>query len=270
MFAKTGKARAVARLAAVCIWGGCLAPSAALAQSAPPATGPATGVLDDPCAPTIPAAANRDIANLCRYADANRALIASATPVRAVFMGDSITDSWGPADPALFSQGVIDRGISGQTTGQMLLRFRQDVIALKPQVVHILAGTNDIAGNMGPTSLAAIEDNIATMAELARAHHIRVVIGAVLPASRYGWRPEIVPTQTIVQLNAFLASYAQAQHLTYVDYWHLLANPAGGMDPSNAADGVHPTPAAYAAMRPLAQAAIHQTLRRDTRHGHSN
>jgi len=108
------------------------------------------------------------------------------------------------------------------------------------------------------------------MAELARAHHIRVVIGSVLPASSYPWRPELRPSATIAKLNAFLVSYARSQHFGYVDYWSRFANSAGGMNPDDAADGVHPTTTAYAAMRPMALAAISQTLRRDQRHAHRN
>lgn len=214
------------------------------------------GVVDNPCTVRAGEAPPPDFAGLCRYRAENAALRARGARVDVVFIGDSITDGWINNDPALFSSTRLDRGISGQTSAQMLLRFRQDVIDLHPRVVHILAGTNDIARNTGPTTLDAIEGNITTMAELARAHGIRVVIGAVLPASAYGWRPEIAPAETIRRLNARLRAYARAHGAIFVDYHRLLTNTAGGMDPANAADGVHPTPAAYRAMRPLALAAI--------------
>src|SRR5207245_2854716 len=121
-------------------------------------------------------------------------------PPQAVFMGDSITEAWGIADPGFFKGGFVDRGISGQTSPQMLLRFRADVVALRPAVVHILAGTNDIAGNTGPTSERAFEDIIQSMVELAKAHHIRVVIASILPMDRLGWRPDYRPAGEVRRL----------------------------------------------------------------------
>ena len=202
-----------------------------------------------------------DWAQACRYAPANSQLPA-ATGKRVVFLGDSITDGWIDLDPALFSGDRLDRGISGQTTGQMLLRVRPDVLELHPAVVHILAGTNDIAGNTGPTSLAAIEGNIASIAELAHAHGVRVIIASVLPAARYGWRPEVQPVETIKALNDWLRAYAKREHHVYVDYYAVLDDGHGAFKPSLADDGVHPNKEGYAAMHDLAEAAIAKALSR--------
>jgi lysophospholipase L1-like esterase len=195
----------------------------------------------------------KDWPNLCRYRAANVAL---RSPPRAVFMGDSITEAWGVADPGFFSDGVVDRGISGQTSPQMLLRFRADVIALKPKVVHILAGTNDIAGNTGPTSEQAFEDNIESMVELAKAHNIRVVIASILPMDALGWRPDYRPAGEVRRLNDWLRAYAARAGATYVDYYRLLATPEGGFRKDLSNDGVHPNLTGYAIMRRLAVAAI--------------
>jgi lysophospholipase L1-like esterase len=202
----------------------------------------------------------RDFGQLCRYAADNQALSQSRAPVRVVFMGDSITDNWIHSDAALFSNGVVDRGISGQTTPQMLVRFRADVIALKPQVVHIMAGTNDIAGNTGAATLETVEGNIASMAELARAHGINVILASVPPAAAFPWSPSKQPVPQIAALNSWLRSYAKAQGFRYVDYFAALTTPEGAMKPGLASDGVHPTAQGYAVMRPLALAAIARTL----------
>ena len=205
-----------------------------------------------------------DLANLARYSSANATL---PPPIpgerRVVFMGDSITDFWATVDPKFFARAdFVDRGISGQTTMQMLLRFRQDVIALKPTVVHIMAGTNDIAGNTGPMELPAIEANIASMVDLARANGIEVVIGSVLPATYFSWRPGIAPGPKIAAFNKWLKSYAQARHLTYVDYYSALTDGALGMKSEFTSDGVHPSLPGYLIMDPLAKAAIRAVPRR--------
>jgi len=204
-----------------------------------------------------------DFANLAHYAAANAALPAPGAERRVVFMGDSITEAWATVDPEFFSApGFINRGISGQTTPQMLLRFRQDVIALKPAVVHILAGTNDIAGNTGPMELSDTETNIASMIDLARAHGIRVVLGSTLPAADFPWRPGLNPGPKIVALDAWLKRYAAKQRITYVDYYAALNDGALGMRSEFARDGVHPTLEGYRAMDPLAEAAIRAAQRR--------
>ncbi|MFV0622475.1 SGNH/GDSL hydrolase family protein [Sphingomonas sp. ac-8] len=230
------------------------------------------GIVADPC-PTHPKAADgssrdltklrmftRDFGQLCRYRAENEA--ARAQPVRVVFLGDSITDGWIGADPDLFTGGVVDRGIGGQTTPQMLVRFRQDVVALNPKAVHIMAGTNDIAGNTGASTMATVQGNIQSMAELARAHGIKVILASIPPAAAFPWSPGKDPAPQIAEMNAWLARYAAAEGFTYVDYHRVLATPDGAMKPGLARDGVHPTPAGYAAMRPLALAAIRRTLGR--------
>ena len=161
-----------------------------------------------------------DWANLERYRAENAALgLPRAGEQRVVFMGNSITEGWEKHFAAMFpGKPYVGRGISGQTTPQMLIRFRQDVIALQPAVVVILAGTNDIAGNTGPATLEMIEDNLASMVELARANGIRVVLSSVLPAYRYPWKPELQPAAPIVELNAWMKRHAAANGVTWVDY----------------------------------------------------
>jgi lysophospholipase L1-like esterase len=228
----------------------------AIAAASPSAAAPG-GIVPDPCAIKDGA----DFANLCRYRSDNFQLLRARERARIVFMGDSITEFWLKGDPSLFRAGVVDRGISGQTTPQMLLRFRQDVIDLRPRIVHIMAGTNDIAGNTGPTTLDAVEDNIRSMAELARAHGIRVIVGSVLPAARFTWAPDRQPAPQIAELNRRLKRYAAANRLTYADYYSAMANARGGMDPALAEDGVHPTPEGYRKMRPVTDRAIAATGR---------
>jgi lysophospholipase L1-like esterase len=200
----------------------------------------------------------RDLADFAHYGTANTTLPPPNPGGRlVVFMGDSITESWATVDPKFFARAeFIDRGISGQTTLQMLLRFRQDVVALKPAVVHIMAGTNDIAGNTGPMDLPTTEANIASMIDLARANGIRVVIGSVLPAKDFGWHPGLNPGPKIVALNKWLRAYSHARHLVYVDYYTALSDGALGMRSDLTPDGVHPSLPGYLIMDPLADAAI--------------
>ncbi|MEG3178449.1 SGNH/GDSL hydrolase family protein [Sphingomonas sp. RB3P16] len=202
----------------------------------------------------------RDFGQLCRYAAQNAALVRSAEKVRVVFMGDSITDNWIRSDAALFTGGLVDRGISAQTTPQMLVRFRADVIALEPRAVHIMAGTNDIAGNTGAATIETVEGNIQSMAELARTNGIRVILASIPPAAAFPWSPDKQPVPQIAALNAWLRAYAKANGFTYVDYHAALATPDGAMKPGLASDGVHPTAQGYAVMRPLALAAIAKAL----------
>jgi lysophospholipase L1-like esterase len=210
----------------------------------------------------VPDARLLDFADLAHYSAANAALPAPGPVRRVVFMGDSITESWATVNPEFFKHpGFIDRGISGQTTPQMLVRFRQDVIALEPAVVHILAGTNDIAGNTGPMELSTTEANIASMVDLARAHGIRVVLASTLPAADFPWRPGLEPGPKIVALNAWLAHYAQKARITYVDYYSALSDGALGIRGSLATDGVHPSLEGYRVMEPLAEAAIREAQR---------
>lgn len=192
----------------------------------------------------------------CRYRADNLKLTTARTPVPVVFMGDSITEAWALVDKGFFDGGRVDRGISGQTTPQMLLRFDQDVLALKPAIVHIMAGTNDIAGNTGATTLAEIERNIRRMVELAKARGIRVVIGSVLPARAFGWKNKVRPAVPIAELNQWLHDYARANGVIYADYYSAMATSDGGLPLALSRDGVHPNKAGYAIMRPIAEAAI--------------
>ena len=205
-----------------------------------------------------------DWANLARYRDANASLGApGAGETRVVFMGNSITDAWAKSFPAMFpGKSYVGRGISGQTTPQMLVRFRQDVIALQPKVVVILAGINDIAGNSGPSTQAMITDNLMSMTDIARANGIRVVLSSVLPAYDFPWRPGIGPAPKVVALNAWIKCYAAQAGAVYLDYYSRMADARGGLSAEMAADGVHPTEAGYRIMAPLAEAAIQEALRR--------
>lgn len=181
---------------------------------------------------------------------------------RVVFMGDSITEGWhfnGP-DGSFPGKPYINRGISGQTSPQMVLRFRQDVIALQPKVVVILAGTNDIAGNTGPMTPEQTEDNIASMADLATQNHIRVVLCSVLPAFDFPWRPGLNPAPKVDALNAWLKAYAAQKGYVYVDYHSAMKDDRDGLPPSLSKDGVHPLPAGYAVMAPLVEAGIARAL----------
>ncbi len=205
-----------------------------------------------------------DWPNIGRYADANKKLPPPAVnEKRVVFMGNSITDAWINSDPGYFKNNpYVDRGISGQTTPQMLVRFKEDVVNLKPAVVVILAGTNDIAGNTGPETLEEIFDNIVSMAQLAKANNIRVVISSVLPAFDYPWRPGKQPAQKIVQLNKMLKQYAASHHIVYLNYYDSLVDDRGGMQARYSKDGVHPTLEGYKVMEPLADKAIAEALKR--------
>jgi lysophospholipase L1-like esterase len=203
-----------------------------------------------------------DWGQLLRYRDENLKLPAArANAPRVVFIGDSITESWNVADLASSRLEVLNRGIGGQTTAQILLRFRQDVVELKPAVVHILAGTNDFAGNTGPTTLEAIEDNLMSMAEIARANRIRVVLASVPPALDFPWRPGLEPSSRIVALNAWARAYARRRKLIYVDYYNALADLHDGIKSTLSDDGVHPNKAGYAVMTPLARQAISRALK---------
>jgi lysophospholipase L1-like esterase len=204
--------------------------------------------------------AERDWANLCRFKRANAALAGAPRP-RVVFLGDSITEGWLRGDPTLFAHGNLNRGISGQTTPQMLVRFYADVVALHPRAVHILAGTNDVAGNTGPNSPQDFMNNIRAMTDLARANGIKVLIGSIPPSSQFNWRPDIKPAPRISELNAWLERFAADHHAVFVDYHAALAAPDGSMRADLTHDGVHPHRTGYAVMRPLAEAAIARALR---------
>lgn len=181
---------------------------------------------------------------------------------RVVFMGNSITEGWPNKDPEFFKNpNYVNRGIGGQTTPQMLLRFRADVIDLQPKVVVILAGTNDIAGNTGPMTLEEIRDNIISMSELAKSNGIEVVISSVLPALDYVWRPGLEPNIKIPKLNSMLKNYAENNDLIYLDYFNAMADDKNGLPKELAEDGVHPTIEGYAIMKPLVEKAIASALK---------
>jgi lysophospholipase L1-like esterase len=203
-----------------------------------------------------------DWAGLQRYRDANAALPAPRSGEnRVVFMGNSITEGWARHYPAMFSgKPYVNRGISGQTTPQMLVRFRQDVIALKPAVVVILGGTNDIAGNTGPSSLEMIQDNITSMTEIAKANNIRVVLASVLPVFDYPWKRGIAPAPKIDSLNSWMKAYAQRSGVVYLDYHSAMTDERRGLRTDLGNDGVHPNPAGYAIMAPLTEKAIAEAL----------
>jgi len=202
--------------------------------------------------------ANSDWPNLKKYAEENKAVeLTKSNMKRVVLMGDSITEFWKPTDGAFFERtAYIDRGISGQTTPQMLLRFRQDVINLKPAVVVILAGTNDVAGNTGPMTLEQTLGNIISMVELAKANKIKVILCSVLPANKFWWNTEMHPADTLIALNVLIKDYAKKNNITYIDYYSPMVDSEKGLDKKWADDGVHPNLAGYKLMEPLLEAAI--------------
>jgi lysophospholipase L1-like esterase len=248
----------VAGAALIALWSHGVAARSTAASTAPPPgiAAPSARMVENPC-PTPQS--DGGWAALCRFY-AENAKVAQGPRPRVVFMGDSITANWGGSDPAWFADGMVDRGISGQTSPQMLLRFYQDVVALHPQVVHIMAGTNDIAGNTGPSSPDQFKNNIIAMVTLAQANHISVILASIPPSVRFDWQPAINPAAQIVELNAWLKSYAGTVGAAYADYHSVLADGRGGMQSRYSADGVHPGSLGYAAMRPVAEAAIAHAL----------
>lgn len=205
----------------------------------------------------------QDWANLKHYQAENDSIMKAPDRNRVVFMGNSITQGWKETHPDFFNTGTgnICRGIGGQTTPQMLLRFRQDVIMLKPKVVVILAGTNDIAGNTGPSTLEMILDNIKSMTELAISNNIRVVLCSVLPANDYYWRPGQEPSTKIPQLNAMIKAYAAEKRVVYLDYFSAMADEKNAMIAEYTTDGVHCTSAGYDVMEALVAPAIKKALK---------
>ncbi len=207
----------------------------------------------------------QDWPNLNRYREANAAVAPKATgEQRVVFMGNSITEGWVKSRPSFFEgRPYIGRGISGQTTPQMLVRFRQDVVNLDPDVVVILAGTNDIAGNTGPSSAEMIMDNLMSMCEIARANDIRVVLCSVLPAYDYPWRKGLEPAEKIPALNAMIREYADRQQIVYVDYFAAMADERNGLKEEYTYDGVHPDEQGYIVMEPIVEAGIRKALQQE-------
>jgi lysophospholipase L1-like esterase len=241
------------------------APAASPAPVAPASSAaPATAVVDPAKQIAGMEAKLMDWPQLARYRAENAALAPPAAgEQRVVFYGDSITDGWGRrAGTGDFFPGkpYVNRGISGQTTPQMVVRFRQDVIDLHPAVVVILAGTNDVAGNTGPMTPEMTEENFESMIDLAKTNGIRVIVASITPAGDYPWRPGLGPVAKIHVLNAWLQDYCATHGLTYLDYFTAMADESGAMKPGISFDGVHPNAKGYAMMTPLAQAAIDKAL----------
>lgn len=204
----------------------------------------------------------QDWANTARFKEQNSKLAPPAKgEKRVVFMGNSITEGWINTCPEFFTgKSYINRGISGQTTPQMLVRFRPDVINLKPALVVILAGTNDVAGNTGPSTLEMILDNLVSMCELAKANNIKVVLSSVLPAFDYPWKPGLEPAPKIIKLNEMIKSYADKNNIVYLDYHSAMVDERKGLKKELSGDGVHPNKSGYELMAPLAEAAITKAL----------
>ena len=204
----------------------------------------------------------QDWPNLNKYQNEN----ANLKPVaqgdkRIVFIGDSITEFWSVLNPEYFAgKPYVNRGISGQTTPQILIRFRADVIALKPAAVVILAGINDIAGNTGPSTLEMITNNIFSMAELAKANQIKVILCTVLPAYDFSWKPNQNPAEKVLALNKMIKKYADANNILYLDYFSAMGDERNGLKTAYSEDGVHPNKLGYQTMAPLAEKAITEVL----------
>lgn len=197
---------------------------------------------------------------LGRYRADNERILAAREKVDIVFMGDSITQGWKDKRPAFFAPGRVGRGISGQTTPQMLVRMMPDVVALKPRAVHIMAGTNDIAGNTGPMTLQMTRDNFRAMTAIARQHGIKVLLASIPPAASFPWRPGLETLAPIAEQNRWLKTFAKESNATWVDYHPVLADAAGAMRAEMAYDGVHPTEAGYDAMAKVANPILKRLL----------
>lgn len=207
-------------------------------------------------------ASAQDWANLDRFKEENTELgLPKTNEDRVVFMGNSIIQGWEEYLPEFFDNtNYINRGIGGQTTPQMLIRFRQDVLNLYPKVVLILAGTNDIAGNTGPSTLEMIENNIYSMAELATAHNVEVVLCSVLPVYDYPWQTGLEPAGKIIELNRRIKNYANTHGVVYADFFSPMVDEKNGLKNEYTYDGVHPIRAGYEVMAPIAEKAIDRAL----------
>lgn len=231
-----------------------LVASAATSQQPPPAVIPSPDAAETRL--------HQDWAWMARYRDENHVLPPAAKHPRVVFLGDSITQGWRDKHPAFFTDERIGRGIGGQTSPQMLVRYRQDVIDLHPVVVQIMAGTNDIASNTGPISVKETEANFRTMTELAQSHGIRVILASIPPADMFPWRPGLQVAPKIMAINTWLKAYAAQTGSTYADYWSALKGDGAGMRNGLSSDHVHPTAAGYDVMEPVARRAIAEALAR--------
>lgn len=204
----------------------------------------------------------KDFGMVGYYADENAELMAAKVPVDVVFMGDSITENWKDKRPSFFTRGRFDRGISGQTTSQMLLRMMSDVVALRPRAVHIMGGTNDIAGNTGPMTAQMSEDNVRAMSDIAQRHSIKVIIASVPPAAFFPWAPKVQSRPLIAELNRRLERTAHETRSTWIDYHSVLDDGTNAMKPGLAVDGVHPSEAGYDAMQALVEPLLARVLGR--------
>ena len=203
----------------------------------------------------------QDWANLKKYALQNKELMETQSYPKVVFMGNSITEGWVNAQPDFFSENnYLGRGIGGQTTPQMLIRFMPDVVKLKPKAVVILAGTNDIAGNTGFSSVEMITNNIEAMAQLAKANNIKVILTSILPVYDYPWRPGLQPVKKIAEINSWMKKYAAENQHTYLDLFSVLKDEKEGLPKKYSKDGVHPNLAGYKLMAPLTKKAILEAM----------
>jgi lysophospholipase L1-like esterase len=207
----------------------------------------------------------RDFGMVGYYADDNAKLLASRAPVEIVFLGDSITEGWMDKRPGFFTRGRVDRGIGGQTSSQMVLRMMSDVVELKPKAVHIMAGTNDIAGNTGPMTPHMTQDNFRMMVAIAQRHGIRVLLASIPPAASFPWRPGLETRKPIAAMNAWLKQFARESGSIWVDYWPVLNDGTGAMKPGFASDGVHPTEAGYDAMATVIEPILHRLFPQERR-----
>jgi len=246
--------------------GSALAQTTAQTPAQTPEATPAQAVAPAPKPAPVPVPKSLDWPNLHRYRADDAAMPPPAPgEQRVVFLGDSITDNWGHKVGVFFpGKPYINRGIGGQTTPQMLVRFEQDVVSLHPAAVVILAGTNDIAGNTGAATPEMIEDNFRAMTAIARQNGIKVILASITPAVRYGWSPDIKPAATIHEVNKWIKSFCASQHLVYLDYFDAMVGDNDAMKRPLAGDGVHPSAEGYVVMSELAQKAIDKTLMQDT------
>lgn len=206
---------------------------------------------------------NPDWPYLAKYREANANIMAQGNFPEVVFMGNSITEGWGKQRPEFFKENnFVSRGIGGQTTPQMLIRFTPDVLDLQPEAVVILAGTNDIAGNTGFASVKMITDNLKAMAELAAANNIKVVLSSILPVYQYPWSKEVDAVPKIAEVNQWMKEYAAKNGHIYLDYFPEMADEKKGLKKSYSGDGVHPNLEGYAEMEPLVLQAIGKALKK--------
>ncbi|WP_181308591.1 SGNH/GDSL hydrolase family protein [Rufibacter sp. XAAS-G3-1] len=213
----------------------------------------------------------QDWPNLKKYEAANQQIISASQPPKAVLMGNSITEGWWQQRPEFFEKnGFVGRGIGGQTTPQMLIRFTPDVIDLKPEAVVILAGTNDIAGNTGPSSVKMITDNLAAMAQLAKSNGIKVVLSSILPVKEYPWSKDVDAVGMIAQVNAWMKQYAHEHDFVYLDYFSAMSDEEKGLRKVYSGDGVHPNLAGYAVMEPLVLEAVEKALKQGKKRSDKN